>query len=79
MATDLAEGKVVAMDVDASSLFGMEGAAADIWRLFATPRTPDEVVAALAGTYDVDPQQCRDETLGFIDTLVARQLLTAVD
>ncbi len=79
MAADLSERQVVMMDVDLNSFFGLEDTAVEIWRMFATPRTADEVVAELTAAYDVEPERCRQETAAFIDALVERQLLTSAD
>ena len=79
MATDLAGGRVVMMDVDLAAYFGLEEVAAEIWRLLETPRTPEQVVEALLEKYDVEPDECRKQTLAFIDALLERKLLAAVD
>ena len=65
------------MDINMANYFGLEESGAEIWRLFADPRTLDEVVVLLLERYDVDEATCRRETQALVDDLLARGLLVA--
>jgi hypothetical protein len=78
MATDLAPGEVLLMDVEQAKYFGLRGTAAAIWSRFEEPTTVDAVVASLLDEYDVDELRCRADTTACIEGMVARSLLSVV-
>lgn len=79
LATDLPNGEVVMMDVDLATYFGLEGVAAEIWGLLASPTSRDDIVNHLLSHFDVEPDVCGSETDTFLASLLERELIVASD
>lgn len=77
LATELAAGDVVMMDVDLAKYFGLAQTAAAIWSLLAEPATIDELVDSLTQRYEIDAAPCRADTEAFIGQLLERNLIVA--
>lgn len=66
---------VVMMSVDQGMYFGLEGVGPRVWSLLATPRSVDDVCAALLAEYDVSPEQCRTEVQRFVSEMLEAGLV----
>ncbi|GAA4008124.1 PqqD family protein [Sphingomonas humi] len=66
---------VVALQATRGFAFGMEGVTAAVWQLLETPRSEDQIVAALLDDYDVDEEQCRAEIRDLLSMLETEGLI----
>lgn len=55
---------------------GLDQVGRRIWQLLATPQTVDDLVATLLEEYNVAPETCRSDVLGFLRTLDEQHLVT---
>lgn len=53
----------------------LTGAGTEIWRLLASPVTFDELLAALAERFDVEPAQIDEDVSRILDELVRARLV----
>jgi hypothetical protein len=67
------------MDLESGQYFVLTEVAAEIWDRLAEPVPVSALCAALAGVYDVSPEQCRDEVLSFLETTHAKGLIRVVE
>lgn len=58
--------------------FELNGAGRLTWELLQVPKTPAELVAALAESYDIDESLCRADTLLFVQKLFEAGLVQVV-
>lgn len=63
-------GEIVMMSVEMGNYVGMNEVGARIWQLLETPRSVDELCAALVAEFDVSPQDCAADTRAFLDEMV---------
>lgn len=66
--TDLA-GEKVLIDFDTGAYYMLKGAANDIWDLVKPGMTVDMLVESLLEIYDVPEEECRADTLAFLERL----------
>lgn len=64
------------MDIDSGNYFDVDSVGGRIWALLESPATLDGVCEALVAEYAVDPDVCRRETIGFIEELAGKGLVT---
>src|SRR5664280_1577629 len=65
--------------VEKGSYFGLNDIAAAIWQRIQSPVTVAALCADLQRVFDVPPQRCEAEVLGFLQKLEAKGLLQVVD
>ena len=58
--------------------FELNGSGRLTWELLQVPRTPAELVAALAESYGIDESLCRSDTLLFLQKLLEAGLVQVV-
>lgn len=64
------------MDIDSGNYFDIDSVGGRIWALLESPGTLDGICDSLVAEYDVVPDVCRSETVGFIEELAAKGLVT---
>ncbi len=69
------DGELVMMGQDQGEYYGLREVAASIWEHLAEPRTAGELCALVAHEYDVTAAGCHDDVVGFLDELLAKQLV----
>ena len=74
LSADTGDGAVM-MSPSATEYIGLSGTAGRIWELLATPRTLAELCAALAGEYQVTPDQVSADVTEFVAGLAERGAL----
>lgn len=75
MGTGLA---LISADGGENDFFEINGSGRLTWELLQQPRTPVELVEALAKHYGIDESLCRDDTLLFLRKLLDAGLLQVV-
>ena len=71
--------KIVMMSVEQAMYFGLEGTGPRIWALLEQPRSVASLCEALTGEFEVDPEDCRREVIGFLEELRTAQLIRVHD
>jgi hypothetical protein len=63
------DGEIVALHVDNGTCYGFNNTATAIWKLLDRPRRLGEICDALAGEFDVDPEECEQDVLTLLRDL----------
>jgi hypothetical protein len=71
------EGRIVALDVQASEYLAVNRTGASIWPLLATGATHEQLAAHLATAYGIDQASAARHVKDFVDDLADRDLLEA--
>ncbi len=61
--------------LEMNALVVLNAAGRCIWELLAEERSPDEIAAAVAGRFAVDPERARADVRAFLDELGRKGLL----
>jgi hypothetical protein len=69
------EGNIIVGNTETRASFSLTGVAADMWRCVVEHGNLDEAVASLLREYDVDPSTLRADLRGFVEGLLAQDLL----
>ena len=72
--TDINDATVM-MDIDQGRYFGLNDTGTRIWALLAQPIVIRDLCGQLAADFDVPPEQCEQEVLDFLGSLLTRGLL----
>jgi hypothetical protein len=72
-------GEHVIMDLASGKYFSLQGAAGAIWQLLISPHTESELIAKLAGQYQIDKASCHDDTQPFLQQLLEKKLIVQRD
>lgn len=70
------DGEFVMLDPDSGNYYGLNEVGSAVWRLIASPRRLDEVVAHVCATFEVAPDRCRADVERLVSELAHRQLVT---
>lgn len=70
------DGEFVMLDPDSGNYYGLNEVGSAVWRLIASPRRLDEVVAHVCATFEVAPDRCRADVEQLLAELASRQLVT---
>ena len=66
---------VVVLNTETGQIYGLDGSAAVIWSVVAASGSEADAAVALAGRYGIPPERAAQDVRGFVDTLVAANLL----
>jgi len=69
------DGEVVMLSIENSEYYGMDKVGSRIWQLLEKPIPFKELVAKLMEEYEVSEDQCKVDTLGFIEKMTGKKLL----
>ena len=77
--TNQIEDELVALNLETSFYYGVDGMGTQIWRLLIDENmTLAEACARLLEEYDVDADKCRREVRAFVEQLINAKLLETV-
>lgn len=65
------DGETVMMSIDRGEYYGLDAIGSEIWALLEKPRSVAEICAAMGARYEVEPEVCERDVLGFLGELVA--------
>lgn len=68
-------GSAVMMDIETGKYYNLGDVGGRIWELLEDPMSLTGLLAKLTAEYDVTAEQCRAETLPFLEKLLSRGLL----
>ena len=66
---------VVAIDLGNSAYIGMNESGVVLWRRLAKGTTREQLIDELVNAFDIEPDRAANDVQGFLDELVARNLL----
>ena len=69
------DDEVVMMSVDQGLFFGLDKIGAHIWEILETPKTGEEVISLLLSQYDVNRDQCENDTLRFLNNMLDKKVI----
>lgn len=67
------------LDLRSSTYFSLNEVGAQVWKLLETPRSLDEICAAVAGDYAVEPAVCREDVAALLRELGTARLVECDD
>lgn len=67
--------ETVLMDVQTGEYFGLDDIASAVWQLLAQPTTAEQIIAALTGQYDGEPEMIRRDILILLRRMAEHDLL----
>ena len=68
-------GSAVMMDIISGKYYNLGEVGGRIWELLEEPMTVTALVQKLTAEYDVSAEQCREDIVPFLNTLLDRGLL----
>jgi hypothetical protein len=77
---DAEAGQELVMVSIANGLYyGVSDVAREIWKAIEQPKKVSDLIDDLAAGYNIDRSSCEDQTLAFLDSLLAEGLLRVRD
>lgn len=75
VSTDLAD-ETILLDLQAGTYYGLRGVGADVWKMLHAPIAVDRICEHLYGSFDVEPERCREELLDLLQSMADEGLIT---
>jgi hypothetical protein len=72
------DGEVVMMNIEQGRYFGLNQTGTRIWALLAEAVVISDLCDQLTAEFSVDPKQCEQEVVAFLENLLTRGLLQVV-
>jgi hypothetical protein len=69
------DGEVVMLSVENSEYYGMDKVGSRIWQLIEKPVALKQLIEILLDEYEVAEEQCKKDTLMFIEQLIEKDLV----
>jgi hypothetical protein len=73
------DDEVVMMSIETGEYYGLNPVASRIWELLETPCTFHQLVNMLMQEFDIDETACQKDVMKFLDQLMEKKLVFAVD
>ena len=70
---------LVMVSIETGHYYGVSKIAKDIWRMIESPVTVSDLITHLMTTFEVDRACCEEQTLAFLEELLAEGLLQVKD
>ena len=70
--------ETVLLDLQSGDYLGLDPVASAIWQSLQTPQSVDSIVKALTEAYEVDEEECRRDTLEFLQRIDSLGLIDRV-
>jgi hypothetical protein len=78
VSSDLA-GETVLLNMQSAMYYGLDQVGSRIWELVRVPIRVSDLRDAIVREYDVDPERCEEDVLGFLRELSAKGLIEITD
>jgi hypothetical protein len=78
VSSDLA-GETVLLSMQSAMYYGLDEVGSRIWELVRAPIRVSELRDAITAEYDVEPERCEADVLGFLRELAANGLIEVTD
>jgi hypothetical protein len=73
--TAAVEDELMMLSVEQGAYYSLDPIAAEIWDLLEQPAQAQNIIATLRERYDVTPEQCETDVLGFLEQLHANGMI----
>jgi hypothetical protein len=70
---------IVMVNVESGFYYGVANVAREIWDAIESPAKVSDLIDNLSATYDIDRSTCEEQTLSFLENLLAERLLQVRD
>lgn len=70
------DGELVMINIERGNYYGLGAIGSRIWQLLENPVRVDELCRQLTTEYQVDPQSCEADVIGFLQQLQQAGLVT---
>ena len=74
----LGADEIALLSASRGKYYGLNSPATRIWELLESPKSMDELIATLMAEYEVDAEECRQQTRELVAELVAENLVGEV-
>lgn len=74
ISADLGDEAVI-LGVKTGSYYGLDQVGLFVWNLLQTPRTVSDLRDAILEEYEVEPEECEQDLLAFLDDLAGKSLI----
>jgi hypothetical protein len=74
-----AEQDLIMVSIATGYYYGVSNVAREIWEAIEHPKRVSDLVGALTASYRIDSSSCQQQTLSFLETLLAEDLLQVKD
>lgn len=78
VSTDV-DGEKVMMNIENGEYFGLDSVGSRIWELIENPIRVEELVNLLIEEFEVSKEQCKSDTLEFLNELLEKKLLLIIE
>lgn len=72
------DGEVVLLSLENNEYLGMDRVGSHIWEMLKQPISVKNLVFSLIGDYQVNEQQCMEDTMAFLKKLEDKNLITVL-
>ncbi|MBE9041280.1 lasso peptide biosynthesis PqqD family chaperone [Oscillatoriales cyanobacterium LEGE 11467] len=73
------EGEMVVLDLKSGAYYGLNEVGTDIWKAIEEPKSVSEVIEIVVTKYDVEKEQCKQDTIALLQELEATGLIEVKD
>jgi hypothetical protein len=73
------DGEIVMMSVENGEYYGLDEIGSRIWELIEAPVSVDQLINSLMTEFDVNHEECLNDTLEFLEDLRAKDLLLVIN
>jgi hypothetical protein len=74
-----ADQDLVMVSIANGAYYGVSNVAREIWTAIEHPQKISDLIDKLAGSYNIDRSLCEEQTLSFLEDLLAERLLQVKD
>jgi len=78
MVTSNLDGEIVMMSVENGEYYGLDEIGTRIWQLIEHPIVIEKLITCLTNEFEVERQECEQDTLEFLEDLFSRNLINLV-
>lgn len=75
MVTSNLDGELVMMSVENGEYYGLDEIGSRIWELMEKPIVIEKLISFLTLEFEVERQECENDTLEFLEDLFSRKLI----
>lgn len=73
------DGEIVMMSIDNGEYYGLDETGSRIWELLESPVSVQKLLDTLLEEFEVDQEECKNDTLEFLNDLLDKNLLLVKD